>query len=82
MLPVSVPGVPSGTVYHQVIYVSSCIHCMIVWIYNIFTTDQMWYKCVSKYGICDINNVEIINDSFTIAEMSNTQYLHTQFHHI
>ena len=55
---------------------------MIVWIYNIFTTDQMWCKCVSKYGICDINSVVNIKDSFTITEMSHTQNLHTHLHRI
>ena len=55
---------------------------MKVWIYNIFTTDQMWCKCVSKYGICDINTVVNIKLSFTIAEMSHIQYLHTDVHHI
>ena len=35
---------------------------MKVWIYNILTTDQMWCKCVSKYGICDINTV--VNKAF------------------
>ena len=50
---------------------------MIVWIYNIFITDQMRYKCVSKYGICDINTVVNIKLSFTIAEMSHIQHLHT-----
>ena len=39
---------------------------MIVWIYNIFTADQMWCKCVSKNGICDINTIVNIKDS---AEM-------------
>ena len=57
-------------------------HCMKVWIYNIFTTDQMWCKCVSKYGICDINTIVNIKLSFTIAEMSHIQYLHTHVHHI
>ena len=50
---------------------------MKVWIYNIFTTDEMWCKCVSKYCICDINIIVNIKDSFTIAEMSHIQYLHT-----
>ena len=43
---------------------------------------QMWCKCVSKYGICDINTIVNINLSFTIAEMSHVQYLHTHLHHI
>ena len=30
---------------------------MKVWIYNIFTTDQMWCICVCKYGICDISAI-------------------------
>ena len=61
----------------------ACMHCMKVWIYNIFTTDQMWCKCVCKYGICDINTIVNIKDSFTIAEMSHIQYLHnTHVHHI
>ena len=55
---------------------------MKVWIYNIFTTDQMWCKCVSKYGICDINTIANIKLSFTIAEMSHIQYLHTHLHHM
>ena len=38
---------------------------MIVWIYTIFTTDQIWYQCVSKYDIhvCDINTIVNITDS-------------------
>ena len=39
-------------------------------------------KCVSKYGICDINTVVNIKDSFTIAEMSQVQYLHTHLNNI
>ena len=57
-------------------------HCMKVWIYNIFTTDQMWYKYVSKYGICDINTVVNIKDSFTTVLMSHVPYLLTHLHHI
>ena len=41
----------------------------------------MWYKCVSKYCICD-NTIVNIKDSFTMAEMSHIQYLHTHLHHI
>ena len=52
-------------------------HCIIVCIYNVFTINQMWYKCFSKYGICDINTIVNIKDSFTVAEMSHIQiYLH------
>ena len=50
---------------------------MIVWIYNIFTTDQMWCTCVSKYGICDINTIVNIKLSFTIADMSHIPHVHT-----
>ena len=32
----------------------------------------MWCKCVSKYGICDINTIVTIKDSFAIVEMSHT----------
>ena len=30
--------------------------CIIIWIYIhvVFTINQMWCKCVSKYGICDM----------------------------
>ena len=57
-------------------------HYMRVWIYNIFTADQMWCKCVSKYGICDINTIVNIKDSFTIVLMSHIRYFHTHLHHI
>ena len=62
--------------------ISQLKHCMIVWIYNIFTTDQMWYKCVSKYVICDINTIVNIMLSFSIAEMLHIQYLLTHLCHI
>ena len=48
------------------------MHSMKVWIYNIFTTVQMWCKCVSKYCICDINTVVNIKLSFTIARKCHT----------
>ena len=51
------------------------------WMDNTYLTNghihQMWYKCVSKYGICDINTAVNIKLSFTIAEMSHIQYLRT-----
>ena len=37
------------------------VHYMKVWIYNVFTTIQMWCKCVCKYCICDIS--AIVNES-------------------
>ena len=58
------------------------VHCVKVWIYNTFTTDQMWFTCVCKYCICDISAV--VNESFifTMVLMSHIQYLHTYVHHI
>ena len=58
-------------------------HCTIICIYDVFTADQMWCKCFSKYGICDINTVVsikdsftiVVKDSFTIVEMSHI-YIH------
>ena len=52
-------------------------HCIIIWIYNVFTIDQVWCKCVNKYGIHDFNTIVNIKDSLTIAEMSHIQYLRT-----
>ena len=40
----------------------------------------MWCKCVSKYGICDINTIVNIKDSFTVAEMSHIPHVHTYLH--
>ena len=47
----------------------------------------MWCKCVSKYGICDINTIVNIKDSFTtcIAEEMSHIYnicIHICKHHI
>ena len=50
-------------------------HCTIICIYDVFTADQMWCKCFSKYGVCVIKTVVSIKDSFTIAEMSHI-YIH------
>ena len=43
----------------------------------------MWCKCVSKHGICDINTIINIKDSFSIAEMSHIQlYTYTFAPHL
>ena len=54
---------------------------MIVWIYNIFTTDQMWYKCV---GICDIITIVKIKLSFTIiiGNVTNVIFSNTFLPHL
>ena len=61
--------------------VQSSHHCMKVWIYNIFTTVQMWRICVCKYGICDIS--AIVNESFifTMVLVSHIPYLLTHLYH-
>ena len=52
---------------------------MKVWIYNIFTTVQMWCKCVC---ICEIS--AIVNESFifTIVLMLHIPYFLTDLHHV
>ena len=66
-------------VLHYLYFGSSCIvnethnnHCIIIRIYNGFTTNQRWCKCVSKYGICDINTV--VNLMFFIYYSGNVTY--------
>ena len=42
-----------------------------IWIYNVFTSNQMWCKCVCKYGICDINTVVHMNYSGSAPHFSD-----------
>ena len=57
-------------------------HCIIIWIYFVFTIIQIWCTCVCKYCICDIS--AIVNESFifTIVLMSDILYFLTPLHHI
>ena len=44
-------------------------------IYIVSTINQMWCRCVSKYGTCDINTVVNMKPSFTIVDIYNI-YIH------
>ena len=53
----------------DVLYVYVYIHTLILHnnldLQCIYTVNQMWCKCVIKYGICGINKIINTKDSFT-----------------